>query len=35
MSHAERDDVISMERVRFKRASVHGIEDSEEKALKQ
>jgi len=35
MSYAERDDVVSMGRVRFIRASVHDIEDSEEKALEQ
>jgi hypothetical protein len=35
MSYAERDDVISMGRVGFIRASVHDIEDSEEKALEQ
>jgi len=35
MSHAERDDLVSMRRVGFKRASIHDIEDSEEKALKQ
>ncbi len=35
MDHAERDDVISMKRVEFKRASVHDIENSEEETLKQ
>ena len=35
MSHAERDGVVPMRRVEFKRASVHDIEDSEEKTLKQ
>ncbi len=35
MGHAERDDVVPMGRVRFKRASVHDIEDSEEETLKQ
>jgi len=35
MSHAERNDVVFMERVRFKRASVHDIENCEEKALEQ
>jgi len=35
MGYAERDDVVSMRRVGFIRASVHDIEDSEEKALKQ
>jgi len=35
MNYAERDDVISMRRVKFIRASVHDIENSEEKALKQ
>jgi len=35
MGHAERDGVVPMGRVGFKRASVHDIEDSEEKALKQ
>jgi len=35
MGHAERDDLISMGRVGFKHASIHDIEDSEEKALEQ
>jgi len=35
MSHAEKDDMISMRRVKVKRASIHDIEDSEEKTLKQ
>ncbi len=35
MSHAERDDVIPMERVGYTCSSVHDIEDSEEETLKQ
>jgi len=35
MSHAERDDVISMKRVRYTCSSVHDIENSEEETLKQ
>ena len=35
MGHAERDGVVPMGRVGFQRASVHDIEDSEEKALEQ
>ena len=35
MNHAEKDDVISMKRVRFKRALIHDIENFEEKTLKQ
>jgi len=35
MSHAERDDVISMGRVRYTCSSIHDIEDSEEETLKQ
>ncbi len=35
MSHAERDDVISMRRVKYTCSSVHDIEDSEEETLEQ
>ncbi len=35
MSHAERDGVISMRRVRYTCSSVHDIENSEEETLKQ
>ncbi len=35
MSHAERDDVIPMERVKYTCSSVHDIENSEEETLKQ
>ena len=35
MGHAERDDVVSMERVRYTCSSVHDIEDSEEETLEQ
>ncbi len=34
MSHAERDDMVSMKRVRIKCALSHDIENSEEKTLK-
>jgi len=35
MGYAERNDLVPMGRVGFKRASVHDIEDPEEKTLKQ
>jgi len=35
MGHAERDDVISMGRVRYTCSSIHDIEDSEEETLEQ
>jgi len=35
MNHAEKDDVISMKRMKYTCSLIHDIENSEEKTLKQ